>query len=299
MQQRPATGEPHGRRAVVYGPILKPIAPAASSRCPLRCFQALDARPRRGREGACAPHAWRRARAPLSSRRRAQPPCCVEASPCKPPSQAETANATRPLRVMISGAPAAGKGTQCARIVEKVRGQGNPGACRSGLAWRCKRRAGHAPSAGACSSGPHAAARRDGPRGAQAVRWQCAAWMAAPLALQPGGAQSGRPTQRPSDPPPLHRPPQYGFVHISAGDLLREQVSLGTPAGERPRASGLVSFATGCWRRSTWRAAASSRTRPSSAGQHYMARPGRPPTPRPPASGKLHASCARPARVGR
>jgi pantothenate kinase len=30
--------------------------------------------------------------------------------------------ATRPLRVMISGAPAAGKGTQCARIVDKVRG---------------------------------------------------------------------------------------------------------------------------------------------------------------------------------
>jgi hypothetical protein len=37
-------------------------------------------------------------------------------------AQAETA--TKPLRVMISGAPAAGKGTQCAKIVEKVSGRG-------------------------------------------------------------------------------------------------------------------------------------------------------------------------------
>lgn len=56
------------------------------------------------------------------------------------------ANGTRPLRVMISGAPAAGKGTQCAKIVDK-----------------------------------------------------------------------------------------YGLVHISAGDLLREQVALGTDAGKRAK----------------------------------------------------------------
>ena len=31
-----------------------------------------------------------------------------------------TAAAAKPLRVMIAGAPAAGKGTQCAKIVEKV-----------------------------------------------------------------------------------------------------------------------------------------------------------------------------------
>ncbi len=31
----------------------------------------------------------------------------------------------RPLRVMIAGAPAAGKGTQCVKIVEKVRRPAN------------------------------------------------------------------------------------------------------------------------------------------------------------------------------
>lgn len=60
--------------------------------------------------------------------------------------KADAGNGSRPLRVMISGAPAAGKGTQCAKIVDK-----------------------------------------------------------------------------------------YGFVHISAGDLLREQVALGTPAGKRAK----------------------------------------------------------------
>jgi pantothenate kinase len=36
-------------------------------------------------------------------------------------TQAETAVAAkRPLRVMIAGAPAAGKGTQCEQIVKKV-----------------------------------------------------------------------------------------------------------------------------------------------------------------------------------
>lgn len=30
-------------------------------------------------------------------------------------------------------------------------------------------------------------------------------------------------------------PAQYGLVHISVGDLLREQVSLGTAAGKRAR----------------------------------------------------------------
>jgi pantothenate kinase len=54
-------------------------------------------------------------RAPAAARRpavrtRAQPQAV----------EAEASSATRPLRVMISGAPASGKGTQAARIVDKV-----------------------------------------------------------------------------------------------------------------------------------------------------------------------------------
>jgi pantothenate kinase len=52
-----------------------------------------------------------RAQAPRPAvRARAQPQAVAE----------EVASATRPLRVMISGAPASGKGTQAARIVDKV-----------------------------------------------------------------------------------------------------------------------------------------------------------------------------------
>jgi adenylate kinase len=45
---------------------------------------------------------------------------------------------------------------------------------------------------------------------------------------------SRRPT--PKNPQKNHHPkPQYGLVHISAGDLLREQVALGTPEGLRAK----------------------------------------------------------------
>lgn len=48
--------------------------------------------------------------------------------------------ASQPLRVMIAGAPAAGKGTQCAKIVEKVRH-----GCKHCTQWRrCQRRRRHA-----------------------------------------------------------------------------------------------------------------------------------------------------------
>ncbi len=70
---------------------------------------------------------------------------------------------------MISGAPAAGKGTQCAKIVEKVAAEGD--ACFS---W---------------------------------LRMQLTETIT----------------------------PQYNLVHISVGDLLRDQVKQGTAAGKRAK----------------------------------------------------------------
>lgn len=46
-----------------------------------------------------------------------------------------TASGVPTLKVMISGAPAAGKGTQCAKIVEKVRARGTSGPCSSCARW--------------------------------------------------------------------------------------------------------------------------------------------------------------------
>jgi hypothetical protein len=49
--------------------------------------------------------------------------CTIRARPPPPPRVAPSAQTVRVqavVKVMIAGAPAAGKGTQCAKIVEKV-----------------------------------------------------------------------------------------------------------------------------------------------------------------------------------
>lgn len=52
--------------------------------------------------------------------------------------------------------------------------------------------------------------------------------------LAPAAAQPQAPQPLLPDPP--HSPcPQYGFCHISVGDLLREQVAKGTPAGKKAK----------------------------------------------------------------
>lgn len=62
---------------------------------------------------------------PLAAQRRGARPtprrANVRAAMAQPAVQEPSASsAPRPLRVMISGAPASGKGTQAARIVDKV-----------------------------------------------------------------------------------------------------------------------------------------------------------------------------------
>jgi len=61
--------------------------------------------------------------APCSPSRRPllPPPAAAAAHLCSVPLLQVVLAAGQPLRVMIAGAPAAGKGTQCAKIVDKVR----------------------------------------------------------------------------------------------------------------------------------------------------------------------------------
>jgi hypothetical protein len=101
---------------------------------------------------------------------------------------------------MIAGAPAAGKGTQCAKIVEKVRQD-----CRACLQ--------------ATSRGPPALAVGESNE--------------RPHLFQPAW-QLLRPSCMPL---PLYCPPapQYGLAHISVGDLLRAEVAAGTPAGKKAK----------------------------------------------------------------
>lgn len=95
----------------------------------------------------------------------------------------QVAAGPRPLKVMISGAPAAGKGTQCENIVKKVR----------------------------LASQPLSAA------------------------LRRGGTASSCLLDPPNSPPSPAAPLQYNLVHISVGDLLRDQVKMGTPEGKRAK----------------------------------------------------------------
>jgi hypothetical protein len=147
-------------------------------------------------------------------------------------AEAATATAKRPLRVMIAGAPAAGKGTQCERIVDKV--------CAAvpvcGRGWARVR---------ACGVR----------RRSRAPCWD------APPAVEPLGRRQLRSSAdvvparttdccclRPAAcylliaPSPL----QYNLVHISVGDLLREEVKNGTAAGEQRRSTASRSGGAGC-----------------------------------------------------
>ena len=78
-----------------------------------------------------------------------------------------------PLKVMIAGAPAAGKGTQCEKIVQKARVLLWPSCCMTLLSQR------------------------------------------APVVTS------------------AIIPAQFGLVHVSAGDLLRAEVTAETEAGKR------------------------------------------------------------------
>ena len=158
------------------------------------------------------------------------------------PDQAIEAG-TGPLRVLIAGAPAAGKGTQCFNIQARARLQGSSSGRQRSSSGRqrraCSRRlsqAGHLVGSGkSCPWG----------------QMSHLGWLArVPVKIGLPGSNSVACRWRPAhssllSPPPTHTQAEasgcrvsqetFGILHLSCGDILRAEVKRGSMIGRRAK----------------------------------------------------------------